>query len=288
MTTAPIPSDRPIGMAATSASGLWEGINDEAVTVKHLHPGLAAERGVRAAKLARLGLRSARDSIEGDKGFLAALARSGAHAPNEAPTREDLSAILVKGLGAQPAILRNIFKRYPFCLGCFEPLEGLRHLLAGPVRSADDIATVLIETSPPTAWMVGQPDPHDEFQAKFSAQYALALLLAGHDVDRAPLPSRLLADPEVRRWIPLIRVEGNSAFPRRRARVTATLKDGTRQSADQPFRNLADDEVWARFGRACADYLGERGASFEREVDRCAGLSSVAELMPMLRAAIVA
>ena len=46
-----------IGMAATSASGLWEGINDEAVTVKHLHPGLAAERGVRAAKLARLGLR---------------------------------------------------------------------------------------------------------------------------------------------------------------------------------------------------------------------------------------
>jgi len=43
-----------IGMAATSASGLWEGINDEAVMIKHLHPGLAAERGVRAAKLARL------------------------------------------------------------------------------------------------------------------------------------------------------------------------------------------------------------------------------------------
>jgi hypothetical protein len=33
---------------ATSASGLWEGINDEAVTVKHLHPGSAAERGVRS------------------------------------------------------------------------------------------------------------------------------------------------------------------------------------------------------------------------------------------------
>ena len=37
------------GMAATSASGLWEDINDDAVTVKHLHPGLAAERGVRAS-----------------------------------------------------------------------------------------------------------------------------------------------------------------------------------------------------------------------------------------------
>ena len=70
---------------------------------------------------------------------------------------------------------------------------------------------MLVETSPPTAWMVGQPDPHDEFQAKFSAPYALALVLAGHDVERAPLPARLLADPDVRRWIPLIRVEGNSA-----------------------------------------------------------------------------
>jgi 2-methylcitrate dehydratase PrpD len=52
-----------IGMAVTTASGLWEGINDEAVTIKHLHPGLAAERGVRASKLARLGppLRAAFD-----------------------------------------------------------------------------------------------------------------------------------------------------------------------------------------------------------------------------------
>ncbi len=73
---------------------------------------------------------------------------------------------------------------------------------------------------------------------------------------------------------------------RRRARVTVTRKDGTRESADEPFRNLADDEVWARFARACADYLGERGASLERAVDRCAGLSSVAELLPLVRAAI--
>jgi len=90
--------------------------------VKHLHPGLAAERGVRAAKLARLGLRSARRSIEGDKGFLAALARAGEQAPGESPSAGDLVPILVRDLGERPAILRNIFKRYPFCLGCFEPL----------------------------------------------------------------------------------------------------------------------------------------------------------------------
>ena len=273
------------GMAATSASGLWEDINDEAVMVKHLHPGLAAERGVRAAKLARLGLRSARRSIEGDKGFLAALAHAGEHAPGESPSASDVVPILVRSLGERPAILRNIFKRYPFCLGCFEPLEGMRKLLAAPGRSASDIASVRIETSTSTAWMVGQSDPHDEFQAKFSAPYALALVLAGRDVERAPLPASLLDDPDVRHWIPLIRVEGDSAFRRRRARVTAALRDGTQAVADEPFRNLGDDEVWARFVRASADALGERGALLEREVDRCKSLASVAGLVALARAA---
>jgi 2-methylcitrate dehydratase PrpD len=273
-------------VAVTSASGLWEGINDEAVTIKHLHPGLAAERGVRAAKFARLGLRSARHSIEGDKGFLASLARPGAHAPGESPTRDDVASLLVKSLGERPAILRNIFKRYPFCLGCFEPLEGIRRLLAAPTRNTSDISGVLVETSPPTAWMVGQPDPQDEFQAKFSAPYALALVLAGHDVERAPLPARLLDDPDVRRWIPLIRVDGNSEFRRRRARVTLSLKDGTRESADEPFRDLGDDEVWARFSSACRDYLGERGAMLEEAVAGYGGLRSVTQLMPLMHAAL--
>ena len=192
------------------------------------------------------------------------------------------------GAAAAAAVVIGLDEeRYPFCLGCFEPLEGLRHLLAALVRKPSDITSMLIETSPPTAWMVGQPNPQDEFQAKFSAQYALALVLAGHDVERAPLPAELLTDPEVRRWIALIRVEGNREFRRRRARVTVTLQDGTRESADQPFRNLGDDEAWARFARACRRYLGERGAILERHVDACAGLSGMAELMLLVRAAIL-
>jgi hypothetical protein len=95
----------------------------------------------------------------------------------------------------------------------------------------------------------------------------------------------LLDDPGVRRWVPLIRVEGDSTFRRRRARVTAALNDGTRVSADEPFRNLADDEVWARFASACAEALGERGEALERAVDQCAAPSSVAELVALVRAA---
>ncbi len=51
------------------------------------------------------------------------------HAPGETWDMDAMTQILVSGLGERWAILRSIFKRYPFCLGCFEPLEGLRHLL---------------------------------------------------------------------------------------------------------------------------------------------------------------
>ncbi len=144
----------------------------------------------------------------------------------------------------------------------------------------------LVETSPPTAWMVGQSDPKDEFQAKFSAPYALALVLAGHDVERALLPAELLADSAVRRWIALIEVRASHELRRRRARVTATLQDGSSVSADQPLRSLDADEVWARFARSCRQYLGERGATLERHVAQCAELTGMAELLPLVRAAI--
>ena len=133
--------------------------------------------------------------------------------------------------------------------------------------------------------MVGQPDPQDEFQAKFSAPYALALVLAGHDVERAPLPARLLADPDVRRWIPLIRVEGNSEFRRRRARHANAERRNARigrRALPQSRRRRGMGALRARV----LDYLGERGAILERAVDRCASLPSVAELMPLIRAAI--
>ena len=63
-------------------------------------------------------------------------------------------------------------------------------------------------------------------------------------------------------------------------------KYGSSVSADQPFRNVDDAEVWARFSRACIEYLGERGAILERRVDACSGLSGMTELMPLVNAAI--
>jgi 2-methylcitrate dehydratase PrpD len=269
-----------MGLAATSASGLWEGINDEAVGVKHLHSGFAAERGIRAAKLARLGLRAARRSIEGERGFLAALAGRPSLAPREA------QEILLAGLGESWMILRNIFKRYPFCLACFEPLEGIRHLLETGSHSIGDVRSVLVALYPRSASIVGQSDPQNQLQAKFSAAFAVAIVLAGHNPEDVTLPEAWLVDPAVRRWYPNIRVLADRTVPRRHARVTVGWNDGTEQCADRPLLSLSELEAWSRFASTCRQFGGSRAGALEAVVAGAADLKDTIELFTLVRAAV--
>ena len=249
-----------LGTAATSASGLWEDINTTATGLKHLHSGLAAERGIRAAKLAKLGLHAAPRSIEGSKGFLAALARPGDFAPGEtAPNEERLQDILLNGLGERWTILRNIYKRYPFCLACFEPIEGIRHIIGRSEHPRDAIRSIRLEMYPPSAALVEQSAPQDQLQAKFSAPFAMALVLAGLDPEDVTLPKEWLADPAVCRWYPKIDVVASRSIPRRHARVTVCWNDGAEESADRPLSNLDESEVWSRF-TAAAQTLAEAHA----------------------------
>jgi 2-methylcitrate dehydratase PrpD len=276
-----------LGLAATSASGLWEDINGAATGVKHLHSGFAAERGIRAAKLASLGVRAAEAGIEGPKGFLAAMARATEHVPGEAvPSEAAIRAILVDGLGERWAILRNIYKRYPFCLACFEPLEGIRDILRRSTRPRTDLTSVVIDMYPPNAALVAQSEPQDQLQAKFSAPFAMALVLADLDPENALLPQEWLAAPGVRRWYPLIRVRPDGGVPRRHARVAVGWSDGTEDIADSPLRNLDEREVWSRFAAACRQYLGDRSDQVEAVVRSCPSLPDASELHAVTRAAV--
>ena len=276
-----------LGIAATSASGLWEDINDAAIGLKHLHSGAAAERGIRAAKLAALGLRGAPRSIEGRKGFLAALARPGDFAPREAaPDETALREMLLAGLGERWTILRNIYKRYPFCLACFEPLEGIRHILANSARPKEEVRSVVIDIYPPNATLIAQPDPKDQLQAKFSAPFAIGLVLAGRDPEDVRLPKEWLVDPKVRGWYPSVSVRADSEVPRRHARVTVTWSNGAEESADRPLRNLDEREVWGRFTAAARRYLGDGAREVEDAVTGCAAFADTRALPLAARKAI--
>ena len=276
-----------IGVAASSASGLWEGINDRATGIKHLHSGFAAERGIRAAKLARLGLRAAPFSIEGDRGFLAALAGPAPDQREHGPSTDDqVRDILLAGLGERWIILRNIFKRYPFCLACFEPLEGIQAILKQGNRRREDVDSVLLELYPRSASIVSKAEPQDQLQAKFSATFATALVLAGHDPADVTLPEDWLIDPAVRRWYPAIRMVASPEIPRRRARVTVRWRDGAEDIAEQPLRSLTEVEALARFSAARRQLVPDQAQAFGRAIEGIVATDDATDLIRSIRAVV--
>ena len=270
-----------IGIAATSASGLWQGITQEAVMMKHLHLGMAAERGVRSARLAALDWPGAAEALEGSKGFLAALARTGDHAPGEDADPNRLQRILTENLGTAWAIQRNIYKRYAFCLGVAEPLEGLREILREGI-DPEKIDSLLVEASYSVVWLVGNPAPKDVCQARFSAPFALSLLLTGRDPEAVPLHLDWLAQPDVQRWLPRIALAGRDSIGSRRAVVTATLSDGRRIVKDAPLRNLSEEEVYRRFRRVATERIGEEGIRLAEAVSGLTQSKDLSELSKRL------
>lgn len=272
-----------LGLAVTSASGLWEGITDQAVMVKHLHLGQAAERGIRSARLAALGWPAAPQALEGPRGFLAALDQPGEHAPGEAPSPAELERILTDGLGKTWAIERNIFKRVPFCLGVSEPLEGLRELLRQHPGRKQEIAEIIVESSHSVAWLVGNSHPQDECQARFSAPYALSLLLAGLNPETVPLPIQWLTHPDVEKWLPKIKMVGRSDIGSRKALVTVVFQNGERFTADQPLRNMTNQEAFARLGGVARDYMGATGERLAEIVSALDQQQNLLELGTILR-----
>ncbi|TCR62999.1 MmgE/PrpD family protein [Bosea sp. BK604] len=267
-----------IGIAATSASGLWEGISTEAIGLKHMHSGFAAERAVRSARLAGLGLKASPASLDGQKGFLNAL-------DAEADGGDGLDAKDRYGLhdlGQRWSILRNIFKRYPFCLGCFEPLEGVKALLAAAKRPLHHLRRVDAVLCPPTAELVSVREPGNLLAAKFSVQFAIALVLAGYPAEQVRPPAAWLSDPDVGKWYPLIHSGGDPSLPPRFARVTLTWDDGTRQEGAEPLSNLSVSDVERRFAAVCASYDGAAVASLQRLATTCASADDVAGLAHLL------
>ena len=279
-------SGHAVGLAATMASGLWEGISKDAIGVKHLHSGFAAERGIRAAKLAALGMRGASKALEGDKGFIAAMARADSLFPRETPPDEEaLRNLLLEGLGTRWAILRNIFKRYPFCLGCFEPLECIRGVMAESGKRTDDVARVQVQMYPPVAALVDNRNPGDSLQAKFSATFAVALVLSGKDPENALMPSEWLRDPEVTRWYPLIDCAPDPTLESRTARVRVTWKDGTFSIGEHPLRNLGPGEVTARFEQVCHRHIPNHAECLTMRLKDLGNVADTRDLAGLVRQA---
>ncbi len=139
-------------------------------------------------------------------------------------------------LGVNWRILESNFKAYPVCRWAHPPVEAILSVLREHDIPRDEITKITVPTFH-EATKLATRRPEDSDAAQYSLPLAVALALRFGTIQ----PDHLLPDhydqPEIWRLVDMVILEEddrcNSAFPAERyARVTLTLKDGSRLGSD--------------------------------------------------------
>lgn len=178
------------GIAGSMASGLLEYLSEGAWT-KRLHPGWAAQSGLRAAVLARTGFFAPRTVLDGPHGFFHAFA------PTATPDFSHMS----KGLGAEWYAERIAFKPYA-CGTMIHPYIDCMIRLAATGIRADEIRAITCPTGEGLVHRLWEPlpakhRPPSGYAAKFSMPFCMAVGFFDGDAGLSQFTDARAADPEV-------------------------------------------------------------------------------------------
>jgi 2-methylcitrate dehydratase PrpD len=188
-----------LGIVGSFSSGIIEYLADGSWT-KRLHPGWAAQAGIRAANLARSGFIGPRTVLEGTHGFYHAFAH----------LRDGDWAKLINGFGERWLANTIAFKPYA-CGTMTQPYVDCARRLAQRVN-IDDIAEVVCEAAEGTVHRLWEPlaakqAPPNAYAAKFSQPYCIA---AGFVLGHAGLDAfteERVQDPRLRMLAAKVRYE---------------------------------------------------------------------------------
>lgn len=151
-----------LGSAGTQVSGLWEFLEDGAMS-KTLHVVHACRAGIMAAEISRLGFTGASRIMEGDKGVARAIA-----------TPDKLRLLTEEG---PYKITENSFKPYACCRHAHSPIYAALTLADRHQIKAEEVASVTVRSYSTAIGLIDTPSPTSPYAAKFSIQYCLAAAL---------------------------------------------------------------------------------------------------------------
>ncbi len=159
-----------LGLALTQSAGLRAHFGTQ---VKALHAGLAARAGLVAAQWAEVGLEGSPTALDGETGFLAVY--------GDETTRPSL---LTQGWGApwQIADPGLWFKRYPCCSAAYHAAEAALELRSQGDLLPEEIERVAVTFPPGGDAALSIRRPKNRVEGRFSAEYVVALALAGREL----------------------------------------------------------------------------------------------------------
>lgn len=268
-----------VGIAASFSSGILEYLTDGAWT-KRLHPGWAAQSGLRAAVIARAGFVGPRTVFEGAHNFFRAFA------PGATPRYHHVT----DGLGDEWLLERIAFKPYA-CGTMIHPyIDCMIRLAAEGVR-AEEIESIVCETAEGLVDRLWEPlaakhDPPSGYAAKFSMPYCMAIGFLEGDAGLDQFTDAKARDERVLSLARKIRyvIDPDNEYPRNyTGHVRVTLKDGRIRELRQPhFRGgvrepLGHDEIVRKF-RSNVEYGGGSPAMSRSLLAFCEGLPELPNL----------
>jgi len=194
-----------LGVAGSMASGIIEYLA-EGTWTKRMHPGWAAQSGLRAALLGRADFRGPRTVFEGTHGLYAGFAH----------TREGNYAALLDGFGERWLMTSLAFKPYP-CGTMIQPYVDCARRLSqrlDPANVAGLEATVA-EGTVHRLWepLAEKQRPPNGYAAKFSAPWCIAAGLLRGTLGLDAFTDAAVADPAVRALAAKVRYEIDPANP---------------------------------------------------------------------------
>jgi 2-methylcitrate dehydratase PrpD len=219
-----------LGIAGSMASGIIEYLAEGAWT-KRMHPGWAAQSGLRAALLARAGFVGPRTVFEGTHGLFNAFAHT---------TKGDYGA-LTADFGERWVIEGLAFKPYP-CGTMTQPYIDCARRLAARGIAADAIEEMTCEVGEGTVHRLWEPladkqRPPNGYAGKFSTPYCIASAFLRGNLGLDAFTDTAVHDSAVRALAAKIRytVDPNNPYPDNyTGHIRVRLTDGSTVEERQP------------------------------------------------------
>ncbi len=255
-----------LGIAGSMASGVIEYLA-EGTWTKRMHPGWAAQSGLRAVELARHGFLGPRTVFEGTHGLLHGFAK----------TKSGDWDALLGDFGARWVTETVAFKPYACGTMTHPYVDCAKRLAASGVR-ADDIVEITCEVAEGTVHRLWEPlevkrHPPNAYAAKFSQPFCIAAGFILGDAGLDAFTAERTQDPRMRALAAKIGyvVDPENPYPREyTGHVSARLADGRiveerqphlRGGAHEPLSRAAIEEKFRR-NVAYGGWTPERAARF--------------------------
>jgi 2-methylcitrate dehydratase PrpD len=256
--------------AVSIAASMFVGQREAFGTMtKPYHPGKAASNGIAAARLAQQGQRAAQDIFEAAGGYSHSLS-----------TKVDFQ-LMNGAFGKRWELLFNTYKPYPCGIVAHPAIDG-GLALSGKIADVGAIESITLRCHPLVPELMGNPQPKDGLQARFSAIHGVAAALCDGQVGLAQYEdSRVILD-DVKAMRARTTLAPDPAVNRDEVFIEARMKDGSTVSHHVEHargslaRPLTDDELLDKVRLLVDPHLGTGTAA--RLADFVGNIESAARL----------